>query len=166
MKPKNSKERRNSFLKFLALFLLTVGMIMLAVFFSYSVPKKENVNLRAQTKAIDAAMGFQSGFYTEMEGVKSLLDSIDEPGIDRGFQKSMINAKLVELRGTIPTKDDENHLYDMHMAIIDLYVDLQIAKDKEYELRDSEKDIDDCKAELDKVRSDLKEAKRELRFVQ
>ena len=63
MKPKNSKERRNSFLKFLALFLVTVGMIMAAVFFTYRVPTKENALLREQSKVIDTAMEFQSGFF-------------------------------------------------------------------------------------------------------
>ena len=164
MKPKNSKERRNSFLKFLALFLVTVGMIMAAVFFTYRVPTKENALLREQSKVIDTAMEFQSGFFNEMEGVQKMIDSLDVPGQNTAFQKRLINDKLIELKNTIPTMDDDTHLYDMHMTIIDLYAELQMAKDKLHALRDAESMIEEYKDALETCRRDLKEAERELRL--
>ena len=164
MKPKNSKERRNSFLKFSALFLVTVGMIMVAVFFTYKVPTKENAQLREETKVIGTAMEFQSGFFNEMESVKSMIDSLDVPGQNTAYQKSLITNKLVELQNTIPIKDDDTHLYDMHTTIIELYVELQTAKDKLHALRDAESTIEEYEEALDKCRSELKEAERELRL--
>ena len=164
MKPKNSKERTTSFLKFLALFLVTVGMIVAAVFFTYSVPTKENALLREQTKVIETEMEFQSGFFNEMESVKRMIDSLDVPGQNTAYQKSLISSKLVELQKTIPTKDDDTHLYDMHTAIIELYVELQTAKDKLHELRDAENTIEEYKDALETCRRDLKEAERELRI--
>lgn len=163
MKPKNSKERRNSFLKFLALFLVTVGMIVAAVFFNYRVPSKENALLREQSKVIESEMEFQSGFFNEMGHVKRMIDSLDVPGQNTAYQKNLISSKLVELQKTIPTKDS-TYLYDMHMTIIELYVELQSAKDKLHALRDAEGTIAEYKEALDKCNQYLKEAERELRI--
>ena len=164
MKPKNSKERISSFLKFLALFLVTVGMIVAAVFFTYKVPTKENALLREQSQVIDTAMEFQGGFFNEMKSVKKMIDSLDVPGQNTAYQKSLISNKLVELQNTIPRKDDDTHLYDLHTTIIDLYVELQTAKDKLHALRDAEGTIAEYKDALETCRRDLKEAERELRI--
>ena len=163
MKPKNSKERRTSFLKFLGLFVVTVGMIVAAVFFSYSVPKKENAQLREVTKVREAGMVFQKNFFDEMQAVKSMIDSLDVPGQNLVYQKNLIELKLAELRKTIPTKD-ETHLYDMHTSILRLYSELRLAKDKLHELKDAEGLIAEYKEELDNCERDLKAADRELRL--
>jgi len=163
MKPNNSKERRTSFLKFLALFLVTVGMIVCAVFFSYQIPKKENAELRAYSKVLEDGMVFQKNFYNEMRIVKNMLDSLDAPGANVELERSRIAKKLATLEETIPTKDD-THLYDMHQKIITLFSDLQMAKEVVYKSRDCVADIEEYKEELDKVREELTEAKRELRL--
>mgnify|MGYP003672431991 FL=1 len=66
MKPKNTKDRRNSFLKFLLLFLLTTGTIITAIFFNFKVPAKENALLKEQSKMVKKEMDFQSKFSKEM----------------------------------------------------------------------------------------------------
>jgi len=161
MKPNNSKERRISFFKFLALFLVTVGMIVSAVFFSYQIPKKENAELRAHTKVLEDGMVFQKNFYNEMRIVKGMLDSLDVPGANVVLDNSKIAQKLATLGETIPTKD-ATHLYDMHQTIITLFSDLQMAKGVVYETRDYAADIEEYKEELEKVREALQEAQRNL----
>ena len=162
MKPKNSKERRNSFLKFLGLFLATVSMVVIAVYFNFRVPAKENELLREQAKLVKSEMEFQNGFFNEMQNIKGMIDSLDVPGQNTAYQKSLISAKLVDLQKTIPTKDS-TYLYDMHTSIVDLYVELQSAKDKLHALRDAEGTIEEYKEALDKCNQYLKEAERELR---
>ena len=163
MKPNNSKERRISFFKFLGLFLVTMLMIVGAVFFSYQIPKKENAELRAHTKVLEDGMVFQKNFYNEMRVVKSMLDSLDVPGQNVVYEKNLIAQKLATLEETIPTKDD-THLYDMHQKIITLFADLLKIKDRLYGLRDCAAENDEYREELDRVRSDLKEAQRDLRL--
>ena len=163
MKPKNSKERRTSFLKFLALFVVTVGMIVTAVYFNFKVPSKENALLRETSKVIETEREFQDNFYKELVDVKGMIDSLDVPGQNTDYQNSQISKKLVDLQATIPTKDD-TYLYDMHTSMITLYVELQTAKDKLHALRDAEGMIDEYKEELEKCRSELKQAERELRI--
>jgi peptidoglycan hydrolase CwlO-like protein len=163
MKPKNSKERRNSFLKFLALFVVTVGMIVTAVFFTYSVPKKENAQLREVTKVMETGMVFQKDFYDEMKAVKNMIDSLDVPGQNTDYLNSQIGEKMAKLENTIPTKD-ETHLYDMHTSILRLYSELQISKNKLHELRDAEERIEEYEEAYEDCKDELKQALRELRL--
>ena len=161
MKPKNSKERRISFLKFLALFIVTVSAILAAVYFNFKVPAKENALLREQASIISVGREFQSGFFDDMKGLKGLIDSMDIEGQNRPYQNSLISARIVDLQKDIPAKDS-TYLYDMHMEVIQLYVELQTAKDKLLQLKDAETTIKEYKSALDGCKEDLKQMEREL----
>lgn len=161
MKPKNSKERQSSFLKFLLLFLVTTGTVVGAVYFNYKVPNKENALLREQAKMLDSEMKFQSEFYEEMKATKKMIDSLDAPGANIKYLNSLVSDKLVELQKTIPTRDS-THLFDFHNSIIETYVELQETKDKLLELRDAESTIEEYKEALETCRQDLKSIEREL----
>ncbi len=161
MKPKNSKERRISFLKFLALFVATVFSIQAAVYFNFTVPKKENEQLRQNQSVTEIEKEFQESFFNEMKGLKGLIDSMDIEGQNISYQKSLISGKIVDLQKKIPPKDS-TYLYDMHMDVIQLYVELQTAKDKLLELKNAETTIEEYKVAMDGCREDLKQMEREL----
>ena len=159
MKPKNSKERRISFLKFLVLFVVTVATILAAFYFDFKVPAKENETLRKEYASHITEKTFQNGFYDEMKGLKQMIDSLDIPGQNVSYQNQLISAEIVDIQNKIPVT---NAHYDMNMSIIQLYVELQTAKEKLNELRDAEGIIQEYKAELDKCREELKHLEREL----
>lgn len=161
MKPKNSKERRISFFKFTALFVVTVSAILAAVYFNFKVPAKENTLLRTQASIFESGMNFQSGFFNEMKSLKGLIDSMDIVGQNSAYQRNLIGEKIVKLEKTIPPKDS-TYLYDMHMDVIELYSELQMAKDKLLELKDAESTIEEYKIALEECREDLKQRDREL----
>lgn len=162
MKPKNSKERRTSFLKFLGLFIATVAMILLAVYFNFKVPTKENNLLREQSKLIEKEMEFQGNFFEEMQTVKRMIDSLEVPGAQINYESKLISSKLVEMQQSIPIADS-THLYDMHTTIVDLYVEMMENKEKLRSLSDAEGTIEEYKDALKQCRDDLKQAERELR---
>ena len=161
MKPKNSKERRNSFLKFLLLFLVTMFSVIFAIYFNYKVPSKENELLREQAKVIEEDLEFQNTFYNEMEHVKGLIDSLDVLGQNNSYQNSLISAKLVEIKKSIPT-EDESYRYDMYSSIVKLHAELQESKDELKSLKEAKSRIDEYKAALDKCKADLKQTERDL----
>lgn len=161
MKPKNSRERRISFLKFLALFVATVFSIQAAVYFNFTVPKKENVLLRQSQNATEIERGFQERFFLEMKGLKVLIDSMDIEGQNISYQNSLISGKIVELQKMIPSKDS-TYLYEMHMDVIQLYVELQTAKEKLLGLKDAETTIEEYKVAMNECGEDLKQMEREL----
>lgn len=161
MKPKNSKERRTAFLKFLALFVVTMLTIVSAVYFNYKIPNKENALLKNQVKLVEKEMEFQSKFNKEMTEIKSMLDSLDVPGQNISYQNSLISNRLVDLQKTIPTKDSTIN-YDMYSNIVKMYVELQDTKGELLSLDDAKNTIEEYKVALDRCQRDLKQTERDL----
>ncbi len=161
MKPKNVKERRNSFFKFLLLFLVTVGTIVTAVYFNFKVPSKENELLKDQAKVIEKEIDFQSDFSEQMESIKRMIDSLETPGVNIPFQNNLISKKLVNLQEKIPVKDS-TYRYDMYTNIVSLFAELQETKDKLRDLKDAEMTIQEYKEALDNCKQDYKEVQRDL----
>lgn len=74
MKPKNNKARRNSFIKFLLLFVFTVAVIVGAVFFTVKIPTAENRILTTKSLTFKDDMKFQNLFSNEISKTKKLID--------------------------------------------------------------------------------------------
>ncbi len=161
MKPKNSKERYSSFLKFLLLFLLTTATAVGAIYFNFRIPSKDNELLRTQAKTFDSEIKFQNAFYNETELLRALMDSLVD-GQDLFFINGQIGTKLAELKESVPT-EESTYLYNMHMSFIDMFVDLQTAKNRLLELNEAEDDIEFLKSELEDCNDDVNRLRRELR---
>ena len=161
MKPKNSKDRRASFLKFLAIFAVTITAILFAVYFNFKVPNKENKILKNQVEAVEKEMIFQDGFSNEMKTIRGMIDSLEIKGGNLPYQNSIISAKLADLQKTIPTKDS-TFRYDMYTNIVSAYVELQDAKGELIKLKDSKATIDEYKIALDQVRDKFTQCERDL----
>ncbi len=162
MKPKNSKERRNSILKFALLFAFTVALIVTTFFFDFNrVPLKENAVLRAKSEMIDKENEFQEKFSEEMVSIRSLLDSLDTPGQNVQYINALINSKIVDLQKSIP-KEDSTHRYDMYNNIVKSFVDLQAFKTKLKELENVDAQLTEYEEELERVNLELEKANRYL----
>lgn len=161
MKSKNSRERRISFLKFISLFVVTVAMILVAVYFNFKIPEKENEILRTQIKTISSENDYQSKFYSEMMILKEMIDTLGTPGQNISYENSLISAKIVELEKNIPTKSS-SPVYDTHMAIAKLFVELQNAKLKMNTLEDSEMTIAEYKLAYENCKNALTQTERDL----
>ncbi len=161
MKPKNSKERRNSFFKFLLLFVVTVGFIIVTIFFTFQIPKKENSLLKEEILSVNKERTFQEGFQLEMSRVKHMIDTLDTPGLNLPFQNAQISEKLVDLQELIPIKDTDVN-YELYKGMVDALADLQKSEMKLKGLADAENKIEDYKTALDKCIKDYEEVKRDL----
>jgi len=161
MKPKNTKERRKAFFKFLLLFLVTIASILTATYFDFRVPKEENAILKSKVNRVEQEMKFQEIFFKEMRKVKNMIDSLSVPGSNFSYQKMQISEKLVDLQKAIPTKDS-TYRYDMYSDIIKLFIELQSSKTELHNLIDVKSTIAEYKDALDKCREDLKQSERDL----
>ncbi|PID68425.1 MAG: hypothetical protein CR968_01785 [Flavobacteriia bacterium] len=160
MKPKNIKERRNNFLKFLALFILTMIVVIAAVFFTFKTPVKENQILRNEAERIRLEMKFQDRFADRMNNVKKLIDSLDTPGAPTEYLNVLIGKDLADMQKAIPK--DSAYRYDMYSNVVKLYVDIQDMKGKLRELKDAESTIEEYKEALEKSREEFKQLERDL----
>ncbi|WP_103865882.1 type VI secretion system TssO [Aquimarina sp. I32.4] len=160
MKPKNSKERRNSILKFALLFLFTATLIVITFFFDFDrVPLKENSVLRERSKAIETEVQFQEKFSGEMVKIRSLLDSLDTPGQNTQYINALLNSKIVDLQKSIP-EEDSTYRYDMYNSIVKSFVDLQGFKNKLKDFEDVDTKLEEYEIELERVNLELEKAKR------
>ncbi len=160
MKPKNLKERKKSFLKFLLLFIFTVLAIVLAVFFTFKVPIEENKLLKSQSISFDEELKFQKKFSTKITETKKLLDSLDVPGTNTKYINELVSKNLAELQKTIPEKSDYDH--DMYYQIVNMMVGTQNMKGRLWELKDAESTIEEYKEALDEANENFKQLERDL----
>lgn len=161
MKPKNIKERKSSFIKFVLLFVVTTATIMAAVFFNFRIPKKENSLLKERAINVEREMEFQRSFAKEIKAVQGMLDSLEQPGQNVLFINELIGGKLADMQNSIPRKDS-TYRYDMYSGIVKTFSDLQEAKKELIDLSDTKKRIEDYKEELQKTRLELNNTKRDL----
>lgn len=162
MKSKNSKERRNSILKFMLLFIVTAALIVVAFFFDFDrIPFKENKVLRERSIAVEKDITFQKEFSENMERIKGLIDSLDTEGQDVSYLAQIINKDIADLQRSIP-QEDETYRYGMYTNIINSYLELKDTKIKMTKYRGVDETIKQYKSTVLQLRSDLNVCERRL----
>ena len=164
MKPKNSKERRNSVLKFALLFLFTAALIVTAFFFDFDrVPLKENEVLRERTAIVEKDAKFQREFSKGMIKIEKLIDSLDRPGKEDNlyYINRNLESEIGDLNEAIDQKDT-TYRYKMYVNIVTSYRQIkelkaQLEKQKKefQELEEYKEALEKTREQLDRTRTDL-----------
>jgi hypothetical protein len=156
----NAKERNQAFLKFLLFFLLTIVLVVTAIYFDFRLPLKENSYLQKeidQQRQIDRN---QESFVNTMQETVVLLDSLDKPGTDRIQIGLKLDQKLSELEGL--RQKDFSIYGKMDEAIYDKFWKLYQAKMKLQKLDEDENTINKMTSELNDTKAKLEEAQASL----
>ena len=74
----NAKQRNEAFVKFTVLFVLTIGVIIMAVYFDFRIPAEENIQIRKKLSNLENQLHQQEQFLTAMETSKKLIDSMSK----------------------------------------------------------------------------------------
>jgi cell division protein FtsL len=93
----NSKDRNQAFLKFLILFLVTVVLVVFAVYFDYRLPIRENKVFQEEISLQRQQDIDQQKFAAKMQEVIVLIDSMDKPGTNATNLASQFTGKLNDL---------------------------------------------------------------------
>lgn len=165
MKPKNSKERNSSFIKFIGLFILVVTVLLVAVFFNFRIPTQENLLLKATVDEVEASEKYQIEFASEVVKVKGMIDSLDIEGGNRAFDNEILVLRLAKIQESINNGEASDANKDLYFDIIESYEDLRKAKEELEDLKDAKKTIEQLKEAYDKSDSDLKELRREYQIL-
>ncbi|MEO6963634.1 MAG: type VI secretion system TssO, partial [Puia sp.] len=104
----NSQERNQAFVKFLVFFLLTVILVVTAVFFNYRLPVRENKMLQDEVDVQRQQEANQQKFVNRMQEAIVLLDSLDANNTNLEQINLQLNGKIAEL-AVLQQKD--NTLY-------------------------------------------------------
>lgn len=148
----NKKERTSSFLLFLLMFVITVGILFTAFFFSYKLPWKENDVLRAENQKIHYEFMYQKKFMKELQGVDKLIDSLENTREGYFFLEQSINADLIDIKSKIPKDSlDDKSMYE---NLILTYKKLMDAKRDLKQVENAKNEIDDLNEQISEYEKD------------
>ena len=149
----NSQERNQAFIKFLVFFLLTVILVITAVFFNYRLPVRENKMLQDEVDVQRQQDANQQKFVNRMQEAIVLLDSLEVSNTNLEQINLQLNGKIGEL-AILQQKD--NTLYGkMNKVIVDRLQELQQKQRQLESLSDKAGKLASLQTELDKCKTDL-----------
>jgi len=167
MIPVNRRQRTKAFFNFLMFFVITIGIVITSVFFSFQVPLKENDKLRQQLDTVEAEKVSLQAFQMIMQETTNLLDSVNQAAnpfrIENRIQN---NIKLM----TAKVDDAPTSLKGIFNQIIDNMTNLETAKQqvrsantntvdlekKDQQIRDIQQRLDQCQGLLLQVNKPTK----------
>ncbi len=161
MKPVNKSQRNKAFFLYILLFLITNSIVVGIVYFNYRIPDAENKYLHNKMDFLALKNEEQKDFLQKMNRVKSLIDTMDTPGISREYIEQLISTELAVMRTNFAAKDS-TYLSDMYNNVIVTYLELKVAKSQLNELEDAKSDIDTYVETIDKLNERIKEVERDL----
>lgn len=98
----NSQDRNQAFLKFLLFFIITVILVITAIYFNYRVPVKDNKYLQNELEVQRMQDANQAKFVAKMEEAVDLLDSLDKPGTNIDLTAGLINSIITDMNKMTP----------------------------------------------------------------
>jgi len=156
----NSKERNEAFLKFLVFFLVTLILVVLAIYFNFRLPVRENKMLQDEIETQRQQDMNQTKFVARMQEAVVLLDSLGKGGPNVDQINLQLNGKLAEIAGLQPK---DNNLYGkMDKAIVEKFSELQSAKRALSALQEKADKISQMEADLNTTKSQLIQANADL----
>lgn len=148
----NSQERNQAFFKFLLFFLVTIILIIGAVYFNYRMPTRENEMLQSEVDVQRTQDVNQQKFVSRMQEATALLDSLEKKGTNFEQIDLQLNSKMQEL-SVLQQKD--NTIYGkMNKVIIDRLAELQQSKRERREAALRLSRLADTEAELEKYKQE------------
>lgn len=129
MKSINQAERRSAFLKFLLFFIITIGVIIITVFFSIQVPFAENKKMKQEITSYKTKESFAIQFAAQMTDPQLLLSRLGSGQNDSTeLLNNQINNMLSQL-SAFKTGDSAANVNDnIYSKTISALYDLQSAK--------------------------------------
>lgn len=148
----NSQERNQAFLKFLLFFVITVALIIGAVFFNYKLPLRENRMLQSEVEVQRVQDANQQKFVTRMEEAIVLLDSMEKKGANFQQIDLQLGSKMGEL-ATLQQKDITAY-GKMNKVIVDRLQQLKDNKKSMLEANINTGKLANLQSELDKCKDE------------
>ena len=161
----NKKERTSSFLLFLLMFAITIGILFTAFFFSYKLPWKENEVLRAENQKIRYEFLYQKRFMTSLEDIDKKIDSLDNAREGYFFLEQSINADLIDLKSDIPKESlGDRGMYEnlilTYKKLVDAKRDLKQVESARLDIEDLKEQIAEYEKEISKLNTALSLSQR------
>jgi DNA repair exonuclease SbcCD ATPase subunit len=157
----NQKDRTDAFFKFLFFFLVTVALVVAAVYINFKLPVQENRMLKSRNLAFEIQERNQELFVTTMNESIVLIDSLRNKNPPNYEQvEADLEQKLKELNAIQQT--DQSVIGVLNKAIVrNLYHINKQQKD----LREAQAALSKNAGDISELRQDLADAKAKLETV-
>ncbi len=150
MEPLNKSERSQGTMKFLALFIAGILIVLIPFYFLIRLPEKEQQVSSDQLNSLQGQLNFQKEFTIRMDTVMSLMDKYTRPEVDIDKLNADIGLILSEMDKSIGTEN--NSSTGMYRTVINVLTELKKARNANLK----------CAADLAKAQKDLAETQKEL----
>ena len=154
------KQRNRAYWLFVLFFVITVAVLVSAIFFNAYFPFKENSLLKKENIKMQKEMEIQDNFSFQVEKVKAAVDSIGMPQQNDFFNEKLALSILADMYKQLPKDTMKNK--NMYNNTILAYKDLIDSKKQIKQLSGNQVLMDSLstinktlKAEYDKMKTDL-----------
>jgi uncharacterized membrane-anchored protein YhcB (DUF1043 family) len=159
-KPLNVNERNQAFLKFLLFFSLTILLVVIAVYFDFRMPLRENDYLQKELDMQRQLENNQLNFVSTMQEAAVLLDSLDKQGTDIAQINAQVEQKLTVLAGL--QQKDFSPYGKLDEAVVDKFWKLYHAKTALHKLSEDETELFKLKGDLNDCKTNLQQDEQAL----
>lgn len=159
MKPLNTEERKKSFITFLLFFIVTIGVVVGAVYFGMQVPFKQADRLKEQVATFQRENALAEAFAQKMAETKALLDSVNKNGVQATIIDGQITENIKRLNALVDNDSSANK--QLYHSMVQSFVDLQIAKQGLREASNKDANLATSSQELVQLKSELSMCKQE-----
>ncbi|MBC9798006.1 type VI secretion system TssO [Sinomicrobium weinanense] len=158
----NRKERVSAFLLFLLMLVITVGVLIFAVFFNYKLPWRENEALKQENDRIMNEFRYQEKFSSKIDELTASIDSLNRAGDGFQFLEQTINLELAKLKEGIPADKETYKNTLLYNNVILNLNDLVKSKRRLQLLQQSEKQIDELEKQIEDYEEIINQLKKQL----
>lgn len=160
----NAKERNEAFIKFILFFLITVAVIVGAVYFDALLPDKENEVLRQRITSLENQFYNQEQFVAIMEETKTLIDSSGKLAKPNLLLEREI-AKQLDLMNSKRYHDSSIYARQNKDILLLLYVQIETSKQL-MQANEAVEETNKLKVEINELTDKLEQANLSLAIYQ
>ena len=120
MKPLNTEERKKSFTTFLLFFIITIALIVGAVYFGIQIPFAQNARLKEQVARFQKENAAAESFAQKLAATKGLLDTVNKNGVQATVIDGQILDNIKALNSMVGSDSSANkQLYQTMVQCLD-----------------------------------------------
>ena len=156
----NRVDRNQAFVKFLVFFLITIVLIVAAVFVNYRLPSAENKRLREQAAVQRQHENSEIRFITVMQEAVGLLDSMDRNSSQIEMLSAQVAGKLADMEKV--QQNDNTSFGQLNKTVLLKLEELRKTKVSINDFYKKESSSLGLKGELDKCKTDYDALRRDF----
>lgn len=160
LQPLNAKEHNQSFLKFIFFFVVTVLMVVSAIFINFEIPGQELKILRERSDNYRNKLINEEKFKNTLSEFMAIANQSDSSS--KAMIESEASPKLEAMRGA--EIDNSTTSIKMNLAVYALANKYIAAKSRLADLRDVDEEIARLKKKIIELEADLKACRDRVNF--